>query len=74
MSRVWFFAFLIFPINIIAMIVLSIKIVKSRGKSPWVAFLLILPPTSLFAFLYLALSRSAPVQIESNEILALETA
>ena len=74
MSRVWFFAFFIFPINIIAMIVLSIKIVKSRGKSPWVAFLLILPPTSLFAFLYLALSRSAPVQIESNEILALETA
>ncbi|HXS69124.1 MAG TPA: DUF5684 domain-containing protein [Candidatus Polarisedimenticolia bacterium] len=74
MSWVWFFAFLIFPLNIIAMIVFSIKIVKSRGKSPWVAFLLILPPTSGIAFLYLAFSSSAPVQMESNEVLALETA
>jgi hypothetical protein len=52
----------------------SIKIVKTRGKSPFVAFLLIMPPTTLFAFLYLAFSQSAPVQIHSNEILALETA
>ena len=74
MPRVWFFAYFLPVINIIAMIVFSIKIVKSRGKSPWVAFLLILPPTSLFAFLYLAFSRSAPVQIASHEILALETA
>jgi hypothetical protein len=72
--RVWFFVYIIPLINFIPLIVLSIKIVKSRGKSPWVAFLLILPPTSLFAFLYLAFSRSAPVQIQSNEILALETA
>jgi len=74
MPRVWFFAYFVPVINIIAMIVFSIKIVKSRGKSPWVAFLLILPPTSLFAFLYLAFSRSAPVQMASHEILALETA
>lgn len=74
MSRLWFFAFLIFPLNVIAQIVFSIKITKSRGKSPWVAFLLILPPTSLFAFLYLAFSRSAPVQMANNEVLALETA
>jgi len=74
MPRAWFFAYFIPVINIIPIIMLSIKIVKSRGKSPWVAFLLILPPTSFFAFLYLAFSRSAPVQIESTEILALETA
>jgi len=74
MPRVWFFAYFVPVINIVAIILLSIKIVKSRGKSPWVAFLLILPPTSLFAFLYLAFSRSAPVQMHSNELLALETA
>lgn len=74
MRRVWFFAYFVPIINIIPLIMLSIRIVKSRGKSPWVAFLLIMPPTSLFAFLYLAFSQSAPVQIASNEILALETA
>jgi hypothetical protein len=74
MARVWFFAFLIFPLNVIAMIVFSVKIVKSRGKSPWVAFLLIMPPTSALAFLYLAFSSSAPVQMANNEVLALETA
>jgi len=74
MPRVWFFAYFIPIINIIPIIILSIKIVKSRGKSPWVAFLLILPPTSLFAFLYLAFSRSAPIQITTHEVLSLETA
>lgn len=74
MSRVWFFAFLIPPFNLIAIIVFSIKLVKSRGKSPWVAFLLILPATSWIAVLYLAFSSSAPVEMASNEVLALETA
>jgi hypothetical protein len=72
--RVWFFAYFIPFINIIPIIMWAIKIVKSRGKNAWVAFLLILPPTTLFAFLYLAFSRSAPVQIERAELLALETA
>lgn len=74
MSRVWFFAYFIPVLNIIAQIVWSVKICKTRGKSPFVAFLLILPPTSVFAFLYLAFSRSAPVQISSNEPLALSFA
>jgi hypothetical protein len=74
MPRVWFFGYFVPIINIIPIIMLSIKIVKSRGKNPWVAFLLIMPPTALFAFLYLALSRSAPVEIAKTEILALETA
>ena len=72
--RIWFFAYFIPLINVIPIIMLSIKIVRSRGKSPWVAFLLIMPPTTVFAFLYLAFSRSAPVQIHTNEVLALETA
>ena len=74
MPRVWFFAYFIPIINIIPIIVLAIKIVKSRGKSPWVAFLLLLPLTTPFAFLYLAFSSSAPVEIERSELLALETA
>jgi hypothetical protein len=74
MPRVWFFAYFVPLLNIIALIVWCIKIVKSRGKSPWVAFLLVLPLTSFFAFLYLAFSRSAPVQMETHELLALETA
>jgi len=74
MPRVWFFAYFIPIINIIPIIVFAVKIVKSRGKSPWVTFLLLLPLTTPFAFLYLAFSSSAPIQIETNEILALETA
>ncbi|HLX68460.1 MAG TPA: DUF5684 domain-containing protein [Verrucomicrobiae bacterium] len=74
MSRVWFFAYFIPVINIIAQIVWSVKICQTRGKSPFVAFLLILPFTSLFAFLYLAFSRSAPVEMRSNEPMSLSFA
>lgn len=74
MPRVWFFAFFVPIINIIALIVFSIKIVKSRGKGFWVSILLILPPTSGLAMLYLAFSSSAPVQMASHEVLSLETA
>jgi hypothetical protein len=74
MPRVWFFAYFIPVLNIIAQIVWSIKICKTRGKSPFVAFLLILPPTSVFAFLYLALSPGAPVVIKKKEIISLSFA
>jgi hypothetical protein len=74
MSRAWFFIYFVPVINIIGLIVWAIKICKTRGKSPFVAFLLILPPTTLFAFLYLAFSRSAPVNIRDNEPLALSFA
>ena len=74
MPRVWFFAYFIPVLNIVALIIFSINIVKTRGKNPWVAFLLILPPTSIFAFLYLALSRSAPVEMATSELLSLEVA
>jgi hypothetical protein len=70
----WFFAYFIPVLNIIAQIVWCFKIVKSRGKSPVVAFFLLFPITSLFAFLYLAFSRSAPVEIQNNEVLVLDFA
>jgi hypothetical protein len=56
MSGVWFFAFFIPVLNLLAHIVWSVKIVQVRGKSIIVAVLLILPISSLFAFLYLAFS------------------
>lgn len=70
----WFFAYFIPVLNILAQIVWCFKIVKSRGKSTVVAFFLLFPVTSLFAFLYLAFSSSAPVQIQSNEVLVLDFA
>ncbi len=72
MPRVWFFAYFVPVLNIVAQIVWCVKIVKSRGKSPWVAFLLLLPVTNFFAFLYLAFSPSAPVRLQSNEVLSLQ--
>lgn len=64
----------ILALNLIALIIWSIKIVKARGKSPWVSFFMLFPFTSIFAFLYLAFSSSAPVQIRSNDVLVLDFA
>lgn len=74
MSRIWFFAFFIPVLNLVAHIVWCVKIVKARGKSPVMALLLMLPLTNVFVFLYLVFSSSAPVEMESTELLALETA
>lgn len=76
MSRGWFLAFFIPVVNFVAVAVWSGKIVQARGKSPWVAFFLLLPVTSLFAFIYLAFSSDAPVEIPRSpaESLVLETA
>ena len=60
MSAIWFFACIVPVLNIVAQIVWAINIAKARGKSPWTALWLLLPITSLFAFLYLAFSSSAP--------------
>jgi len=60
MSGLWFFAFFIPVLNVVASILWAINITKARGKELWVALLLILPVTNLFAFLYLAFSSSAP--------------
>jgi hypothetical protein len=47
---------------IAANIVWCINIVRTRGKAPWLALLLILPITSLFAMLYLAFSSAATAE------------
>ena len=59
MSGWWFLACLVPGLNILAQVLWCFNIVKARGKSIWVAVLLLLPITSLFAFLYLAFSNGA---------------
>lgn len=59
MSPLWFIAFFVPVLNVVAVIVWCLKIVEARRKSVLVAILLILPVTDLFAFLYLAFSDSA---------------
>jgi hypothetical protein len=56
MSAVWFLAFFVPVLNLIAQIVWCFKIAKARGKSAWVGFFLLLPGISGLAFLYLAFS------------------
>jgi len=56
MPAAWFLAFLLPVLNLVAQIVWSFKIVQARGKNVWVAVGLLLPITSLIAFLYLAFS------------------
>ena len=46
-------------LNVVAQILWCFKITEARGKSVWVAVLLIVPGPSLFAFLYLAFSDAA---------------
>src|SRR6266850_3100640 len=62
MSPLWFLAYLIPGLNILAQIVLSFKLAKARGKSAWVGFFLLVPVISLFAFLYLAFSGGPPAE------------
>jgi len=75
MSPGWLLAFLVPLLNIVAQIVWSLNIVKARGKSAWVAFFLVLPVTTVFAYLYLAFSNGAPKEERPVvEIMTLETA
>jgi hypothetical protein len=76
MAPGWFVAFLLPIINIFAWIAWAINIAEARGKSGWVALLLILPGTNILAFLYLAFSNGTPQKKEDRriEIMTLETA
>jgi hypothetical protein len=49
----WWFLISFIPIT---PIVWAVKIVRTRKKSLWTSFFLLLPPTTLFAFMYLAFS------------------
>ncbi|HET7626669.1 MAG TPA: DUF5684 domain-containing protein [Verrucomicrobiae bacterium] len=56
MSGWWFLAMFVPLLNVIAIILFSLKIAKARGKSALVGVLLLLPVTNFIAFLYLAFS------------------
>jgi len=67
MSAWWFLAHLLPVLNLVTFVLWSVNIAKARGKSGWVAFLLIVPPTSFFAILYLAFSDGATAAAEGEE-------
>lgn len=74
MSGVWFLAFFVPVLNLVAQIVWYVKIVQARGKGPLLVLWLLLPLTAPFAYLYLAFSEAAPIRIVSSHVpLALET-
>jgi hypothetical protein len=72
----WFLVFLIPGLNVIAQIVLCIKLTQARRKTFLVALLLIFPLSSPFAAAYLAFSggRSRKREDRRIEIMTLETA
>jgi len=59
MSGWWLLAYFVPVLNIVAHVLWCLNIAKARDKSVWIGVLLILPFTSLFAFLYLAFSNGA---------------
>jgi hypothetical protein len=77
MSVWWFLGFCVPVLNIIGHVLWCFKIVKARAKNAWVAVLLLLPFTNLFAFLYLAFSNGASAHEDKNpepRIMNLQTA
>jgi hypothetical protein len=76
MSRWWFILFLVPGLNLISHVIWCVKIVEARHKTTPLLVLLLLPVTSLFAFLYLAFSEAAPQRKSEPrvEIMTLETA
>ena len=62
MSAWWFLAFFVPLLNLVPSILWPFNIAKTRGKSVWVAIMLLLPITSIFAFLYLAFSNGAAAE------------
>ena len=59
MSPLWFFAFLVPGVNLVAQVLWCVNITRARGKTFLVALFLIIPFTSPFAALYLAFSRAS---------------
>ena len=74
MPRIWFFAFLVPVVNLLAQLVWYVKIVEARGKGKLMVLWLVLPFTTPFAFLYLAFSEAAPIRTRKHVPLALQTA
>lgn len=76
MSPLWFLAWLVPGLNLLAQILWSVKITQARGKSFLVALLLIFPLTCPLALLYLAFSGGHSPRKESRrvELMTLEAA
>ncbi len=77
MSRLWFLAFFVPLLNLVAHILWSFKIVQARGKNLIFTVLLLLPVTNLFSILYLAFSEDESARREERrpiQIMTLETA
>jgi hypothetical protein len=66
MSTWWILAYFVPGLNLVGVIIWCFKIVEARNKTFWVAILLLVPFTSLFAFLYLAFSDSLSDSDYSN--------
>ena len=74
MSPWWFLAYFVPVLNVIALVLWSLKIAQARVKSAWVAIFLLLPVTWFFAVLYLAFSAAAPKEERVVEIMTLDAA
>jgi hypothetical protein len=75
MSGWWFLAGPIPVLNIIAHVLWALNIAKARGKGVLVGVMMILPVTSLLAFLYLAFSSEAPEEVKARyRSMSLQTA
>ena len=77
MSPLWFFAFLVPGVNLVAQVLWCVNITRARGKTFWVALFLIFPLTSPLAALYLAFSGgggSKKSESRRVEIMTLEAA
>lgn len=76
MKRSWFIAFLVPGLNVLAQIMLCLKLAEARGKTLLVGILLIFPLTSPLAALYLAFSGGRPrkKEVRRVEIMTLEAA
>jgi len=76
MSGLWFLAFFVPVLGLVAYVLWCFNIVRAREKSAFVAILLLFPVTNLFALLYLAFSSAAPEEEppQKYKSMALETA
>jgi hypothetical protein len=77
MSSWWFLACCVPGLNIVVQVLWCFRIAKARGKNVWVAVLLLLPVTNIFAFLCLAFSNSTPSgenQEAEPKLMSLQTA
>jgi uncharacterized membrane protein YhaH (DUF805 family) len=75
MSPLWVLAWLVPVVNLGPVAAWSVKIARARGKSVWIAVLLLFPLTSPAGLVYLAFSSSPPAKEEPPpKLMTLEAA